>query len=42
MNTVVVRHKQIGAHEETGTDPDSARIVPLGHDKPTDFTFRGW
>ena len=37
MNTVVVRHEQIGTYEETGTYPNSPRIVPLRYNKPADF-----
>ena len=36
MNTVVVRHEQIGTYEEPGTDPKS-RNVSLRYNKPADF-----
>ena len=37
MKTVVVRHKQIGPDQETGTAPDVVRIVSSRYNKPADF-----
>ena len=37
MDTVVVRHKQIGTDQKAGTRQASVRIVPLRYIKPTDL-----
>ena len=40
MNTVVVRHEQIGAYEETGTDKESTRSGPMPYNNPADFSSK--